>query len=113
MSPWPYVTLGVGVATAGAGVAFAFLAKADRDEVRDAAVEGGVITGITYASAVETNASAEDRETLALALSIGGGAIAVGGIIWAIVDATSGPGEARGDVDVSVSPEGITVGGRF
>lgn len=110
--PWPWVVAGVGVATAGAGIALTLLGEGDHDRVRDATREGGVVTGITYAEAARAVDDGDSKKGLGAALLVAGSAIVVGGVVWGVVDLSSGP-EAEGDVRVSVLPGGLMLSGGF
>lgn len=113
ISPWPYVLIAVGAVAGGVGGFLIADAGADRDEVLEATRDGrGVVTSITLADAQEVQDDADTKATAGIAVIGVGGAIMVGGIIWAILDATSET-TGEGSVNVSLGWGSIGLSGSF
>lgn len=93
-APWPWVVMGVGLAALGTGVVFGVLMLEDRR----IAVEDPV-----QASAVAALRRAETDALVANVLYATGGAIALGGLIWGIVQVASGGRPAE---SVAILPDG-------
>jgi len=114
MSPWPYVLMGLGAVAVGVGVFLTVDADDDRDEVLNPIKDSrGVITSITLDKAQEVEADADAKASGGVAAIGVGGALLVGGIVWAIVDSMGGDTETKGDVDVSLGFGSIGLSGSF
>lgn len=99
----PWVIAGVGIAGVLAGVGVGVAAQSDYDAARGEP---------SHARAVALERSANDLATAANVCFFAGGAVALIGGIWGIVDvATLGPSEAP--VAVRAGPGSISIAGRF
>lgn len=113
VSPAAWILLGVGVAVAAGGGILYALGQQDLDEVSGAARDAqGRITGMTYTQASEQVDNGRRKKDIGLGMLIGGGAVAVGGSVWALVQAARGPSE-RESVQVGVGAGGVVVSGSF
>ncbi len=113
LSPWPFVLIGVGVLATGVGAFLMVDAGSDIDSLDEATRDSrGVITSLTAAEAQSIKSLAESNAAIGGAMAGIGGALALGGIVWSVVEATSGP-ETRGVVDVSLGWGSVRVGGKF
>lgn len=93
-APWPWVVMGVGAAGLATGVVFGVLSLVDRQ----AAIDDPV-----HASAFASLRRAETDALVANVLFGIGGAVALGGLIWGIVQVTSGGHAAE---TVALLPDG-------
>ena len=114
MSPWPFVLMGAGVVGAGVGAYFLVSAEDARDTVLNADRDDrGVITSVTLADATEIEEDANaDATTGAVLLGVGG-ALLVGGVVWAVLDGTSEAVDGERSVDVTLGIGSVGLSGRF
>jgi tetratricopeptide (TPR) repeat protein len=120
-SIWPYVVGGVGLALAGVGTWLLVDAEADRDQVRDAKTEaralatgsGTVVTGVTYARAVELEESANNKTGAGAAVVGIGAAAVVGSVVWWLLDAPADPPSDSSGLNLQWGPTSVGVSGRF
>lgn len=106
VSPWPWIILGVGALGAGAGGVLGAMAADNHALAMDEPVQ-------TTAKELDDRA-----QTFALGANIAfaaGGAVALAGLVWGIVDVATLGEETKPDVIVgpSVSARGISISGRF
>jgi hypothetical protein len=104
VSPWPWVIAGLGASGVVAGAVTGSMALSKNDDAENAP------------SQVETVELRDEAEELALISTVTfavGGAFAAGGVIWGIVDLTTGAGEADAKVSVRAAPGSIWISGRF
>jgi tetratricopeptide (TPR) repeat protein len=73
----PWIIAGGGALVAGTGVVFGFMAKSKHDAAVDEPVQ---------AEAERLQNKAESYATISNVLLIGGGAIAIGGIVWGVIE---------------------------
>jgi hypothetical protein len=81
VSWWPYAVGAGGAVFAAAGGGLLALAENNRSEIRDAARENGVITGITLARASELESSAKTQSTAGVVLMSAGTAALAGALV--------------------------------
>jgi tetratricopeptide (TPR) repeat protein len=100
-SPWPWVILGLGAAGAGAGGVLGVMAATKQSKAEDEPVQE---------TAADLDATAHSFAMGAnIAYGVGGG-IALAGLIWGIIDLTSG---GSSDATAVVTPSPAGVAGRF
>lgn len=99
----PWLVTGVGVAGVGVGVALGLMSRSAHGDTE------------TAGSQVEVGDALDRAEDLALGANIAliaGGAIALGGLVWGIIDLMgAGPDEAEEGVTVAFTGTGLVVGG--
>lgn len=100
--PGPWITIGAGGATLVAGAVLFGLGQRDQSKVESAP------PGSSYASVQDLAERAPRRTKAGIALLSIGGAGVVGGLVWQL---TGGHEEAM--PEVAVSPNGISIKGRF
>lgn len=100
--PGPWITIGAGSATLVAGAVLFGLGQRDQNAVENAE------PGSSYSSVQEMAERGPRRSKAGIALMSVGGAAVVGGVVWQL---TGGHEEAM--PEVSISPTGISVKGRF
>lgn len=115
ISPWQWVMVGTGAAIVAAGGAFSGLAARDRAEITDSTRSGNVVTGLTLPEAQALASRAKTRDRAAYALYAVGGAVAMTGIVLAIIDTTRGRAVSGPTVSAAPVPEGVVLHttGRF
>jgi len=106
IDPLPWVIAGVGAVGLGVGALLGGLASAKHDEAVEAPVHR------------DAAAAQEDADELALLANVAfavGGAVAIGGVVWGIVDLDAGDGEppAEATARVVVGPGSVAVRGAF
>lgn len=94
-----WVVLGVGAATAAAGLPVGLLARSRHDDARDAE---------SHEQAVERRDEARRLQRTANALFGVGGALAVGGLVWALV-AGRAPDDERARIEVGLGTIALRV----
>jgi tetratricopeptide (TPR) repeat protein len=103
-SPVPWVLVGVGAAGIGAGAVLGILARARHD---DALAESAAMR------ATDLQSNAQHFATAANVAFVMGGALAIGGLVWGIVDRTSAEGTRQSGVErrarVAASPGSLAV----
>lgn len=83
-SPVPWIVAGTGLAAVGAGAVFGLLATSARSDAEADPV---------HLNSLETFARGEDFAVVANVLFVAGGAVAVVGVVWGIVDLASSGAE--------------------
>lgn len=104
-SPAPWIVAGAGVLGLGAAGTLAGLSLARSSEAEDPATSGADVVDLL-----------DQAETFALGANIGfaaGGAIALAGAIWGIVDVASAGGDAASAARLEVGPLGARATVRF
>lgn len=94
-----WVIFGVGAATAAAGLPVGLLARSRHDDARDAT---------SHAQAVARRDESRRLQRTANALFGAGGALAVGGLVWALV-ARRAPDDTRAQVEVGLGTIALRV----
>lgn len=102
-SPWPWIVAGVGVVGLGVGGALGGMSLGASSDAEDPSTSG-----------LDASELASEAETLALGANVSfavGGAIALAGVIWGIVDVVSLPASSEGGASVSfrVGPSNASV----
>ena len=114
---WPWVVAGSGLALLAGGVALVFVGDDERQEIRDATQEDGVVTGMTEAEAARSWEAAGTKTTAGAALLGVGGAAVLGGLGWWIFqNRRQAKGQAALPIDITPAgpgQAGISVFGRF
>ena len=98
-NPAPWIVLGVGGAGLIAGTVVGIVAQSRFDEAESAA---------SQVEADAAKADADNLATIANVFWIGSGLIAAGGLIWGLIDLTSGGGASE-DAQVQVRPDGVRI----
>ncbi len=96
ISPWSFVGMGVGAAGIGAGIVLGVVARASEGQANDPATSG--------AKTVEAADRAQNLATGANVLFVVGGVLAGAGLVFGIVDWTSGGTEVRGALTIQIGP---------
>lgn len=102
-------TIGVGAALAGTGIALMSMAKADRNQVKDAEVDGVMTMPMSEAVALEDSANTKGLAgSVLMGLGLAG---AVGGAVWLVLD----DDDPQTDADAWVAPTagGLVMGWTF
>lgn len=88
---WPLVLGVAGAVAAGFGTYLFISAENDRDEVRDADVQDGVVIGISMTEAIRLEGRANDKSTAAVVATAGGVAMLAGALLWWLLDDSHEP----------------------
>jgi len=85
-SPWPWVTLGIGAAALVTGGVLTWATSSERAKVEKASQYTDGTIKMTRSEALEHQSNADTYETASIAMYAVGGAAAVAGLVWGIVD---------------------------
>lgn len=98
LSPWPFVIVSAGAATLGAGVVFGVLAKSERDSALDAS---------NHELRVARGEESERLATIANVLFAVGGALAVAGGSWMVVELVRRDDDEDRPATLTLAPAGL------
>jgi tetratricopeptide (TPR) repeat protein len=103
-SPLPFVIAGAGVAVVALGIVFGVTSQGKHDDA---------VAARTQHDAHELQSDAETFATLANVSLVLGGAMLIGGGVWAVLELTGGDDESDEGATLSVQPTGVLLSGRF
>jgi hypothetical protein len=114
---WPWMLVGSGAAMAGGGVGLLLVGRGDKDAVESPSKVNGVVLNSTQKAAQSDWDSAKSKISIGYALIGVGSVIAIGGVMWWIMDSSvsqSGPvSENATSLWFAPSTRGFVVGGAF